>query len=138
MPTYPLTYLRKVSYSTDGGKTWISAGNMCSGTIYECTITGLPAGTTVGVVVQAGGTAGYGEYSTETFGETQSSQTSRECEATLRAQAEGTWISPGTIVAIIFSIIAFFLLVGGGVYIAKHRKPPPPPGGVHNPGKAGY
>ena len=44
-PTHLLTYSRKVSYSTDGGETWVSAGSKCSGTIYECEISGLPAGT---------------------------------------------------------------------------------------------
>jgi len=137
---YPNTYQSstavvdyQVSYSVDGGETWISAGAKCSGQVFKCSITDLPAGTTVGVIVQAGGTGGYGAYSDESFVETKESQTSRECEATLRAQAEGSYVSPGVIVAISFGVIAGCLLLAGLAFVAKRRQPPPPPGG-----KAGY
>ena len=70
----------QVSYSIDGGEEWISAGADCAGgDRTECTISGLPAGTPVSVMVQAGGVAGFGAYSDAATAKTKDNEFSQEC-----------------------------------------------------------
>lgn len=52
---------------------------------------------------------------------------------TLLAMADGSYVSPGSIVAIVFGVIAFLLLCGGGLYFLKKRQPPPPPPAMKPP-----
>jgi hypothetical protein len=123
-----------VSYSIDGGENWIAGPNECSGQGRSCTIEGLPAGTTTLVQVQAGNAAGWGVASEPGVTQTESTSSSDECASMLRKQADGSWTSPGTIVAIVFGVIAALLLVGAAVFVMKRRQPPPPPPG----GKPAY
>jgi hypothetical protein len=120
----------KVSYSINGGEEWIAAGTECSGLTMQCEITGLPAGTPVAVMVQAGGSAGFGDYSDPVFARTEHSEASKEAEAKLLAMADGTYISPGAITAIVFGVLAGCLLCAGIAFVfnKKCQPPPPPPG----------
>jgi len=119
-----------VEYSTEGGAdgTWIAAGTQCSGQIDECTIDGLPAGTPTVFRVAGGSTGGWGQYSDIVAVKTLDSDASNACRSMLMKQADGSWVSPGTIVAAIFGTLAILLLIGAGVFIMKRRQPPPPPG----------
>jgi len=118
-----------VQYSTDGGANWVAApASSCGGTTTSCTIDGLPAGTPTMVRVAAGGTAGWGEMSEVAYAQTLESDASKACTSMLRKQADGSFVSPGTIVAIIFGIVAILLLIGAALFICKRRQPPPPPG----------
>jgi len=117
----------QVLYSTDGGTEWVSAGPQCSGVVQGCTIDGLPAGTPTLVKVQAGGTAGFGVASNIVAASTADSALSAECKTALQQQADGSYISSGTIVAIVFGVIAVLLLIGAAIFVMKRRQPPPPP-----------
>merc|ERR1719502_1081166 len=118
-----------VSYSLDGGASWVRAGGACSGVTTGCTIDGVPAGTTALVMVQAGSSSGWGTESEVQSVMTPHSASSESCASMLSAQAEGTYTSPGTIVAICFGVIAIILIIAAVVFFAKRRQPPPSPGG---------
>lgn len=84
-------------------------------------------------MVQAGGVAGFGAYSDAVTAKTKDNEFSQECRETLLAMADGSYVSPGSIVAIVFGVIAFLLLCGGGLYFLKKRQPPPPPPAMKPP-----
>ena len=114
-----------VQYSVDGGDKWVEGPAECASS--PCTIKGLPAGTTAVVRVAAWGEAGQGEDSDIQYSKTNDNEYSRECAATLRAKAAGTYVAPGTIVAAIFGGLACLLLCVGIALFMKNRQPPPPP-----------
>ena len=75
-----------VSYSTDGGATWVAGPSSCGGSAMSCTIDELPAGTTTLVKVQAGSSAGWGESSEVSYAATLESGASRDCASMLQKQ----------------------------------------------------
>jgi hypothetical protein len=127
----PLVSDYKVEYSLEGGAegTYIQAGPQCQGAgKTECTVEGLPAGKTAVFRVSGGSTGGYGLPSEITAVKTQDSDASLACNEMLMAQATGGYVPPGTIVAIIFGVIAILCLIAAAFFIVKRRQPPPPPG----------
>jgi hypothetical protein len=121
-----------VEYSLEGGAdgTWVSGGASCSGNINECTVEGLPAGTPTVFRVRAGSNGGWSEPSEVASAKTLDSAASEACNKQLRDMADGSYVAPGSIVAIVFGVIAILLLIGAGVYFMKRRAPPPPPPGM--------
>ena len=120
-----------VQYSVDGGDKWVEGPAGCASS--PCTLTGLPAGTTAVVRVAAWGEAGQGEDSDVVAAKTNDNEYSRECAKTLRAQADGSYVAPGTIVAACFGALAALLLCCGVALFMKNRQPPPPPPGAKPP-----
>ena len=120
-----------VQYSVDGGDKWVEGPAGCASS--PCTLTGLPAGTTAVVRVAAWGEAGQGEDSDVVAAKTNDNEYSRECAKTLRAQADGSYVAPGTIVAVVFGVIALLILCCAVAFFMKKRQPPPPPPGAAKP-----
>jgi len=119
-----------VSYSTDGGATWVAGPSSCGGLALSCTIDELPAGTTTLVQVQAGSSAGWGEPSEVSYAATLESSDSKDCASMLQEQAEGDYVAPGTIIAAVFGAFAILILIGAVLFYLKRRQPPPPPKGA--------
>ena len=118
-----------LEWDFEGGEegTWIAAGSQCSGNINSCTIEGLPAGTPTMVRVVGGSTGGWGEPSDVIGVKTIESEASESCNRMLLDQANGTYIAPGSIVAIVFGVLAICVLCAAVAFVAKRRTPPPPP-----------
>jgi hypothetical protein len=129
-----------VEYSLEGGAdgSWVDAGQQCTGNINTCEVSGLPAGTPVVFRVVGGSTGGYGLPSDITAVKTDESDASKACNAMLMDQASGSYFAPGSIVAIVFGVLAILCLVGAGLFILKRRQPPPPPGTYKTPAPPAY
>merc|ERR1712159_943871 len=101
-----------VEYSLEGGApgTWVSAGSQCQGNRDSCIIEDLPAGSTAVFRVMSGGAGGWGLPSDITAVKTAESDASKACNSMLRDQANGSYFPPGSIVAIIFGVLAVVCL----------------------------
>merc|ERR1719502_446862 len=119
-----------VEYSTDAGITWIAGGSQCTGNVNSCVIEGLPAGTNLLFRVGAGGLmGGWGEPSEYAALRSTESPASESCYNMLAAKADGSWLAPGSIVAIVFGVLAILLIAFAIYFFMKRRQPPPPPTG---------
>jgi len=120
-----------VQSSSDGGATWynVEGCENVPSNEWKCTAENLPAGTPMQFRVLTGGASGWSDPSEPATTFTDETGASKQCKQMLQQQADGTYISVGTIVAIVFGVIAGIALIGFGVFLLRRRQPPPPPPG---------
>jgi len=116
----------RVQYTIDGGATWAPVEN-CQTTQTSCTVDFLPPGTPVGFRVHSGNEAGWGEPSEVVLAKTTDSDTSLSCQQQLLDQMNGSYLSPGSVVAIVLGVIAALFALAFLVFMVRRRQPPPPP-----------
>mmetsp|Transcript_12461 Transcript_12461/g.31838 ORF Transcript_12461/g.31838 Transcript_12461/m.31838 type:complete len:835 (+) Transcript_12461:34-2538(+) len=139
----------RVQYSEDGGNSWEPTNciTSCVPPNCMCTIDGLKAGTPIAVRVRAKSAGGLSEPSALAVARTEHSSSSRECDQKLASEADGNFVTPGNVAAIVVGVLAglalclcgiWVVFCGGKEYFARHMRPPPPPppGGKYDTGMA--
>merc|ERR1719271_2267601 len=129
-------YMVQMSY--DGGDAWwnVEGCENVPPTARECNAEKLMAGTPYQFRVMAGG--GAADVTTWSAPSatpdsstifTEQTGASRDCQKKKQCEAEGDCLETGTIVAIVFGVIAGIALIGFGIFLLRRRQPPPPPPG---------
>ena len=111
-------YIVQMSY--DGGESWWNVEGCESVTsAKECNAKELMAGTPYQFRVLTGGATGWSDASEPTAVFTEDTGASKECREKLQAQADGSYVAVGTIVAIVFGVVAGIALIAFGILDRK-------------------